>query len=143
MREKLYCGREIKGKLPKYKMPHVKKNTSGYYNKPGMDMIDLFIGSDGTLGIISEIEIELNKTFDVIWGLTIFMPDEDKALDLVRALRHEIKIADINLNINPSAIEFFSHKVPHLQLHLYADSTFRRLCIRWYTHRHSRNLLRR
>jgi hypothetical protein len=103
-------GREIKGKLPKYKMPHVKKNTSGYYNKPGMDMIDLFIGSDGTLGIISEIEIELNKTFDVIWGLTIFMPDEDKALDLVRALRHEIKIADINLNINPSAIEFFSHK---------------------------------
>jgi hypothetical protein len=33
-------GREIKGKLPKYKMPHVKKNTSGYYNMPGMDMIN-------------------------------------------------------------------------------------------------------
>lgn len=50
-------GRVIKGKLPKYKMPYVKKNTSGYFNMPGMDMIDLFIGSDGTLGIISEIEI--------------------------------------------------------------------------------------
>jgi len=36
------------------------------------------------------------------------MPDEDKALDLVRALRHEIKIADINLNINPSAIRVFT-----------------------------------
>jgi len=103
-------GREIKGRLPKYKMPDVRKNTSGYYNKPGMDMIDLFIGSDGTLGIISEIEIELSKTSPVNWGITIFMPDEDKALDLVRALRREIKVAGIDLNLNPSAVEFFSHK---------------------------------
>lgn len=102
-------GRVIQGKLPKYKMPDVKKNTSGYFNTPGMDMIDLFIGSDGTLGIISEIEIELNKTQEVNWGVTIFMPDEDKALDLVRALRQEITMNNINLHLNPSAIEFFSH----------------------------------
>ncbi|MDD3751580.1 MAG: FAD-binding oxidoreductase, partial [Tissierellia bacterium] len=102
-------GRVIKGKLPKYKMPYVKKNTSGYFNMPGMDMIDLFIGSDGTLGIISEIEIELNKTQEVRWGVTIFMPDEDSAVDLVRALRHEIIIDNIDLQLNPSAIEFFSH----------------------------------
>ncbi|NLK65208.1 MAG: FAD-binding oxidoreductase [Tissierellia bacterium] len=102
-------GREIKGKLPKYRMPDVKKNTSGYYNMPDMDMIDLFIGSDGTLGIISEIELELSKTLDVNWGITIFMPDEDRALDLVRALRQEVKIDNISLNLNPSAIEFFSH----------------------------------
>ena len=104
-------GREIKGQLPKYKMPDVKKNTSGYYNMPGMDMIDLFIGSDGTLGIISEIEIELNKTQETNWGITIFMPDEDKAVDLVRAIRHEITVDNINLKLNPSAIEFFSHNV--------------------------------
>ena len=102
-------GRVIKGELPKYKMPDVKKNTSGYFNMPGMDMIDLFIGSDGTLGIISEIEIELNKTQEVNWGVTIFMPDEDSAVDLVRALRHEIIIDNIDLQLNPSAIEFFSH----------------------------------
>ena len=102
-------GRRIEGKLPNYKMPDVKKNTSGYYNKPKMDMIDLFIGSDGTLGIISEIEIELNKTQKSNWGITIFMPDEDKAVDLVRAIREEITIDNINLKLNPSAIEFFSH----------------------------------
>ena len=102
-------GLKIKGELPNYKMPNVKKNTSGYYNMPDMDMIDLFIGSDGTLGIISEIEIELNKIQKVNWGLTIFMPDEEKALNLVRALRKEIKIDNINLNLAPSAIEFFSH----------------------------------
>lgn len=93
--------RIIKGQLPKYKIPNVKKNTSGYYSKPNMDLIDLFIGSDGTLGVISEIEIELNRTPVVNWGLTIFMPDEDKALDLVIALREG--------DIKPSAIELFNH----------------------------------
>lgn len=103
-------GRTIKGELPKYKMPDVKKNTSGYYNKPNMDMIDLFLGSDGTLGIISEIEIELNKKQVANWGITVFMPDEDKALDLVRAARGEKIFEDIKpLYLNPSAIEFFSH----------------------------------
>lgn len=104
-------GREITGELPKYKMPHVKKNTSGYFNMPNMDMLDLFIGSDGTLGIITEIEIELNKTQKSDWGVTIFMPDEDKALDLVRALRGEQIFRDVpQIKLKPSAIEFFSHK---------------------------------
>lgn len=104
-------GRIISGELSKYEMPNVKKNTSGYYNKPNMDMLDLFIGSDGTLGIITEIEIELNRTQKSDWGVTIFMPDEDKALDLVRALRGERLFEHINpLKLKPSAIEFFSHK---------------------------------
>lgn len=104
-------GNIITGELPKYKMPNVKKNTAGYYNKPDMDMIDLFIGSDGTLGIISEIEIELNRTQKSDWGVTIFMPDEEKALDLVRALRGEKIFEHLDIfKLKPSAIEFFSHK---------------------------------
>ncbi|MDD2493967.1 MAG: FAD-binding oxidoreductase [Tissierellia bacterium] len=100
----------IKGILPNYTIPNVKKNTAGYYCKPNMDLIDLFIGSDGTLGVISEIEIELNRTQAVNWGLTMFMPDEDKALDLVRALRGEKVIEDFpTINIKPSAIELFNH----------------------------------
>ncbi|HBD63457.1 MAG TPA: FAD-binding oxidoreductase [Clostridiales bacterium] len=104
-------GKIFSGELPKYRMPAVSKNTSGYYNKPDMDMVDLFIGSDGTLGIISEIEIELNRTQQSDWGVTIFMPDEDKALDLVRALRGErISGMSESMKLRPSAIEFFSHE---------------------------------
>ena len=53
-------GNEIKVKLPTYEQPNVRKNTSGYFSGEKIDAIDLFIGSEGTLGIITEIEI---KTF--------------------------------------------------------------------------------
>lgn len=111
-------GRTINGELPRYRMPDVKKNTSGYYNKPDMDMLDLFIGSDGTLGIISEIEIELCKRQEANWGVTVFMPDEDTALDLVRAARGEKIFEDMDIvSLKPSAIEFFSHKALEMLKH--------------------------
>ncbi|WMJ77351.1 hypothetical protein RBQ61_17595 [Sedimentibacter sp. MB35-C1] len=91
-------------------MPDVKKNTSGYCNKPAMDMIDLFrVGSDGTLGVITEIEIELNRTHKSKLGqVTIFMPDEDKALDPGEGIERGKLFDNMEpLNIKPSAIEFF------------------------------------
>src|SRR5688500_5908686 len=46
----LPSGRTINAKLPTYQMPNVRKHASGYFVAPGMDVIDLFIGSEGTLG---------------------------------------------------------------------------------------------
>lgn len=47
--------------LPTFRMPKVK-NASGYYIEDDMDAIDLFIGSDGTLGVITEIELTLSPS---------------------------------------------------------------------------------
>ncbi len=52
-------GNVIKAKVPTYKRPNVRKNVSGYFNERPLDAIDLFIGSEGTLGIITEIELKL------------------------------------------------------------------------------------
>ena len=49
----------IEAKLPTYQMPQVRKHASGYFVAPGMDVIDLFIGSEGTLGVIVEAEVKL------------------------------------------------------------------------------------
>ena len=38
--------------VPGYRLPDVPKHSAGYYAAPAMDPIDLFIGSEGTLGVI-------------------------------------------------------------------------------------------
>ena len=90
----------ISGELPDYSMPDVK-NASGYYSLPGMDLADLFIGSEGTLGIITGLELRLVPLPVVIWGVTSFFAKESDALSFVREIRKD------KSNI-PVAIEFFN-----------------------------------
>ena len=68
--------------LPNYQMPQVK-NAAGYFSKPGMDLIDIFIGQEGTLGIISEIEIALAPALSETFDLIAFFPGEELAVDFV------------------------------------------------------------
>ena len=95
-------GRTFAGRLPGYSMPEVK-NAAGYYACSGMDMIDLFIGSEGTLGIITSIELRLIRKPAFVWGMTAFMPSEQTALELVQAVRTQAT------GQQPVAIEFFNN----------------------------------
>jgi len=52
-------GRRIEVRVPTYTRPDVRKNVSGFFNSRPLDAIDLFIGSEGTLGVITEIELKL------------------------------------------------------------------------------------
>jgi D-lactate dehydrogenase (cytochrome) len=85
--------------LPTYRMPDVTKNTSGYYAEDDMDAVDLFIGSNGTLGIITEAELELLRKKPQDIGLMFFFTDEKCALDFTDAVRKS--------DICPVSIEFF------------------------------------
>lgn len=83
-------GKTLRLQLPTYEMPKTK-NASGYYIEEDMDAIDLFIGSDGTLGVISQVEISLLPLPQQIWGATCFFHSEDKAVDAVIAIREAVK----------------------------------------------------
>lgn len=72
--------------LPTYEMP-ATKNTSGYYAAPDMDAIDLFLGSDGTLAVLTELELAVIPMPDYIWGATAFFDTEEQALDYVISVR--------------------------------------------------------
>ncbi|MDI6774221.1 MAG: FAD-binding oxidoreductase [Verrucomicrobiota bacterium] len=95
-------GRTIRGELPGYAMPGVK-NASGYFARDNMDMLDLFIGAEGTLGAVSQIEIRLFACPGAMWGLMLFFQSEPPAIEFVKQTRAE-KSA---YNVNVAAIEFF------------------------------------
>jgi D-lactate dehydrogenase (cytochrome) len=41
--------------VPTYRMPQVPKRSAGYHAEAGMDLLDLLIGSEGTLGVITRV----------------------------------------------------------------------------------------
>jgi D-lactate dehydrogenase (cytochrome) len=69
-------------RIPQYNMPNVK-NAAGYFSQPGMDLVDLFIGAEGTLGIVSEIEIALASALQETFDLVAFFSTEELAVDFV------------------------------------------------------------
>jgi FAD/FMN-containing dehydrogenase len=52
-----------------------------------MDMIDLFIGSEGTLGVITEITLRVLPRIPAVALALVCVPSEAKAVALVAALR--------------------------------------------------------
>ncbi len=86
-----------------YRSPSVK-NASGYYSADDMDVIDLFIGSEGTLGIFSEIGIRLSEKLKIIGGLSFF-PDRLESLQFAEFLRGKRNIAAIEY-FDTTALDF-------------------------------------
>lgn len=80
-----------------YKMPDVK-NAAGYYIKPNMELIDLFIGSEGTLGVITEIEIKLIDKIKDIFECIAFFNSKKDALACVQ---------EIKKTQSPLSLEYF------------------------------------
>lgn len=103
-------GRVIEGELPALDMPKVK-NAAGYFSAPDMELIDLFIGMEGTLGVIVEAELELLPIPPLRQALTAFFPSEAAALSFVRQLRGDQAMA---LPVPPTAIEFFDSNALNL-----------------------------
>jgi D-lactate dehydrogenase (cytochrome) len=100
--------RRYEGRLPAYRMPQVK-NAAGYHVSDEMDLLDLFIGMEGTLAVITEIELRLTPLPPAIWGLMAFMPSEAAALKLVRALRAEtVAGLQAHASMAPAAMEYFN-----------------------------------
>jgi D-lactate dehydrogenase (cytochrome) len=88
-------------------MPRTK-NAAGYFAQPGMDLLDLFIGAEGTLGVFTEIELLLIPAPELILGVIGFFPSESAALDFVRGARGQPGSGALSgLPDRPLALEYF------------------------------------
>jgi len=78
-----------------YRMPDVPKVSAGYFAAPGMDLIDLFIGSEGTLAVITSVTFRVLPRKPLQALAVITSGDEADALQLVGELRGSSAVAAI------------------------------------------------
>ena len=110
LRLALAGGRSIEARLPSYRMPRTRKHASGYYVAPGMDAVDLFIGSEGTLGVVTEVETKLLPKPEGVLSGTVFFKNEESLLAFVSEARMaslRTREGNPSNGINARALEFF------------------------------------
>ncbi|HSK10425.1 MAG TPA: FAD-binding oxidoreductase [Vicinamibacterales bacterium] len=79
--------RHVRVPVPRYRMAAVPKRSAGYHAEPGMDLIDLFIGAEGTLGVIVEAGLAVVSPAPALCLALVFFPAEANALALTARLR--------------------------------------------------------
>ena len=80
--------RKIKIQVPHYGVPSVK-HAGGYFSGAGMDAVDLFIGSEGTLGVSTEIEVNLLPLPEEVIAFVVFFSKEEDAWQFAREAREK------------------------------------------------------
>jgi FAD/FMN-containing dehydrogenase len=82
-------GEAIDFDVPAIPLPNTTKNTAGYPLAPGMEWIDLITGSEGTLAVVIEAELQLLPTPPAVASAVLFFDTDAAALDAVDLCRVE------------------------------------------------------
>ena len=88
-RRRFRRGETIDFDVPAIPLPDTTKNTAGYPLSPGMDWIDLITGSEGTLAVVMEAELQLLPAPPEIAAAVLFFDSDDDALASVEICRTE------------------------------------------------------
>ncbi|MDR1721056.1 MAG: FAD-binding oxidoreductase [Endomicrobium sp.] len=95
--------------LPKYHLP-VIKNAAGYYNRLGADLVDVLVGSEGTLCVIVETVLKLIPHFREVFGGIIFFNSLNKAYEFVYKIKNISKTTkqkNLKNSVNAMSLEYF------------------------------------
>lgn len=85
--------------IPDYNLPKTKC-TAGIFTAPQMDLIDLFIGSEGVFGVVTRVDIGLLKHEDKL-SIVQFLESDEQAIELTQLLRE-------NKHLQLDFLEFYS-----------------------------------
>lgn len=70
------------------------------------DLMDLYLGSQGMVGVITELTLSLQPLPGELWGIVFFFPDQAGAVAFIQAIQ-ERKKSETSTDI--AAIEFMDH----------------------------------
>jgi D-lactate dehydrogenase (cytochrome) len=92
---------------PDWELPSTTKHQAGYFSAPDLDLIDLLIGSEGTLCVFLEAELKLLPApADVPAGI-FFFEKEQQALAFVEAARGDESHEGGAEGVRPWSLELF------------------------------------
>jgi FAD/FMN-containing dehydrogenase len=106
-------GETIDFEVPELPVPATTKNTAGYRLTPGMEWVDLFCGSEGTLGVTLEAEVALLPIPAELLSGVIFFSDDEDALDAVRRWRGVRELRMLEYADRPS-LEMIRGRYPEI-----------------------------
>ncbi|MGE3801919.1 MAG: FAD-binding oxidoreductase [Candidatus Kapaibacterium sp.] len=95
--------------VPRYNMPATSKHAAGYFAAPDMDGLDLFIGSEGTLGVVTQIGLRLIPKPERLFSGIVFFDDEEKMLSFVEEARDRSRAnrqREVSESFDVRALEF-------------------------------------
>lgn len=102
-------GATVRVPIPTYRDPAVPKVSAGYFADAAMDVVDLFVGSEGTLGVVTEVVVDLTPLPASQWTCWLPCATEQRALEIVGALRdaaHEARRTSGETGLEVPAIEW-------------------------------------
>jgi len=91
--------------VPRWQEPEVK-TAAGYV--PADNLLDLMIGQEGTLGVITRVTFSLTDLPAAVLGILAFFPDRDAAVTFVEQARTAAR-RDPSGALSPRALEYLDH----------------------------------
>lgn len=89
--------------VPDWEEPQLK-TAAGY--APPRSWLDLFVGSEGTLGVITRAEVKLTALPAEVFGLVAFFPDRRSATSFVARARQAAR-SDPRGPLSPRCLEYY------------------------------------
>lgn len=106
-------GDKIPFDVPVVPQPGARKHSCGYPLAPGMDWIDLFVGSEGTLGLVVEATVRLLPWPKGLLTGVVFFAEEKQAFDAMDAWR---PVADVRMMeyMDHASLRMIAAKYPEI-----------------------------
>ncbi len=76
-------GEKVDFDIPAISLPKTTKFSAGYPLAPGMELVDLIVGNEGTLGVVTEAELQFLPAPNERLGGVVFFPSEEAAMEAV------------------------------------------------------------